>query len=115
MKYREYTVSYLTSSKYLALWFCLVLLFQPIQSADASLSQTTIETIAGSPPHLSLPLEMNMDDLNLFGLNVYNQNYYGEEVNNLPLTSNYPFKDKIAIAPMKHPNENESMMLMVMN
>ena len=107
MKYRKYTVSYLTSSRYLALWFYLVLLFQSIQSSEASLSQTTVKTIVGSPPHLSLPLEMNMDDLDLFGLKVYNQNYYGEEVDHLPLMSNYPFKDKVAIAPMKYPNENE--------
>ena len=95
-----------SNNTYLIHWFYL-LLFIYTQQTFASLSQTTAKVIEGTPPHLSLPLELTIDNLNLFGLKIYNQNYYGEEVNKLPITSNYPFKNKIQIAPLKQPNEQE--------
>lgn len=93
-------------SRFFISWFYLVL-FICSQQAFAGLSQTTARVIEGTPPHLSSTLEANIDDLDLFGLKIDNHNYYGDEINQSPITSNYPFKNKIQLAPIKQPNDQE--------
>jgi hypothetical protein len=84
--------------------FNLILLLQISPTSYAYLTTTTIQAIHGTPPSLSSEVEKNIDNLELFGLNVDGQNYYGAEIKNIPLQTNYPFKDRIKVAPLKQPN-----------
>ncbi|OCG60992.1 hypothetical protein A9G41_07675 [Gilliamella sp. Nev5-1] len=73
----------------------------------AQLVAQTVKSIEGTPPSLSPQLEKNIEDLELFGLAVDNKNYYGNEVTQLPISSAYPLKSQIKIAPIKQPDTQQ--------
>jgi hypothetical protein len=74
---------------------------------DAQLTAQTIKSIEGASPSLSSQLEENIEDLELFGLAVDGKNYYGNKVTHLPISSAYPLKNQIKIAPIKQPDSQQ--------
>ncbi|OCG18574.1 MULTISPECIES: hypothetical protein [unclassified Gilliamella] len=72
--------------------------------SHAYLTAKTAQEIQGNLPSLSTEIEKNIEDLELFGLTVDGKNYYGNEIDQISLSAAYPFKNKIAIAPIKQPN-----------
>ncbi|NUF49683.1 hypothetical protein [Gilliamella sp. ESL0250] len=78
-----------------------------ITTSYAILSAKTVHIIQGNKPKFAYIVETNIDDFDLFGLTVGDKNYYGNEVNNIPIPISYPFKNQIKIAPLKQPNGDQ--------
>ena len=68
----------------------------------------TAETIQGMRPSLSQEMEMNIDNLELFGLVIDDNIYYGhKEIAEISIPIAYPFINRFAPAWIKQPNENQ--------
>ncbi|WP_143421902.1 hypothetical protein [Gilliamella mensalis] len=64
-------------------------------------------TIEGNRPKLSDAIENSIEDFELFGLTVDGKNYYGDEVNKMPIPVSYPFANRIRVAPLKQPDDSQ--------
>ncbi|OCG26111.1 hypothetical protein A9G28_07945 [Gilliamella sp. Fer1-1] len=73
----------------------------------AQLTAKTSKVIEGDLPSLSPQIEKNIEDLELFGLAVDGENYYGNKVTRLPISSAYPLKNQIKVAPIRQPDTQE--------
>ena len=82
------------------------------QLSYANLTVETAKTIQGTVPRLSEELENDLKNTGelkpLFGLRVGDKNYYDQkEIDKLPISVSYPFKNKIVPAKIKQPAEHE--------
>lgn len=89
-----------------------LLLLPFFQLSYANLTVETAKTIQGTVPRLSEELENDLKNTGelkpLFGLRVDNKSYYGQkEIDKLPISVSYPFKNKIVPAKIKQPDEHE--------
>ena len=89
-----------------------LLLLPFFQLSYANLTVETAKTIQGTVPRLSEELENDLKNTGelkpLFGLRVGNKSYYGQkEIDELPISVSYPFKNKIVPAKIKQPAEHE--------
>ncbi len=68
----------------------------------------TAQTIQGMRPSLSQEMEMNIDNLELFGLVIDDNIYYGhKEIAEISIPIAYPFINRFAPAWIKQPNGNQ--------
>ena len=89
-----------------------LLLLPFFQLSYANLTVETAKTIQGTVPRLSEELENDLKNTGelkpLFGLHVGDKNYYGQkEIDEMPISVNEPFKNKIVPAKIKQPAEHE--------
>lgn len=89
-----------------------LLLLPFFQLSYANLTVETAKTIQGTVPRLSEELENDLKNTGelkpLFGLRVGDKNYYDQkEIDKLPISVSYPFKNKIVPAKIKQPAEHE--------
>ena len=89
-----------------------LLLLPFFQLSYANLTIETAKTIQGTPPRFSDELENSLKNTGelkpLFGLSINNHNYYSdEEIAQIPVPINDPFKNRLTPAIIKQPDENE--------
>ncbi|NUF49685.1 hypothetical protein [Gilliamella sp. ESL0250] len=94
-------------NKYFKTVIYTIYLLQFTTIGYATLSAKTVHSIKGTKPKLSPILEEHIDDFELFGLTIDDKNYYGEDVKKASIPINYPFKQRITVAPLKQPNDEQ--------
>ncbi|MCX8650309.1 hypothetical protein J3U21_07955 [Gilliamella sp. B2776] len=97
----------ITFSRHIKSITCTLLLLQFSTSSYGYFTSQTAQTIQGSRPSLTQEMELNIENLELFGLSIDEHNYYGNELANMPVPISYPFKDKIKPAKIKQPDDKQ--------
>jgi hypothetical protein len=95
------------AKKHLKTIVCTIYLLQFTTASYAILSAQTAHTIEGSKPRLTDKIEEHIDDFDLFGLTIDRKSYYGNEISRATLPISYPFKNRIMLAPLKQPNNEQ--------
>ena len=97
----------ITVSRHIKIITYTLLLLQFSNSSYGYFTSQTAQAIQGSRPSLSQELEIDIENLELFGLNVDDQDYYGSEITNMPVPTSYPFQNKIKVAKIKQPDDKQ--------
>jgi hypothetical protein len=84
-----------------------IYLLQFTTASYAALSAKTVHSIEGTKPKLVPILEEHINDFELFGLRIDDKDYYGEDLKKASIPVTYPFKNRITVAPLKQPNNEQ--------